>query len=224
MASQPSPAALPGIRSEIATLKRERTISAAVKLFYRNGYENTTLDAVAEQLGVTKPFIYAHYTSKAELLAEICTRGIAASLKAIDGVRKLDCSPTEKLSQLGGKFVLAVLENQMYIGIFAREEKNLRPEDFHAISSMRRDFDHKLAALLQEGVAAGEFHIGDARLAALAIGGLVSWSYVWYRPGGRLSLEKIASEMSDMIMAMVGVQPKHSKRPAKRLRRAKSKK
>jgi TetR/AcrR family transcriptional regulator, cholesterol catabolism regulator len=224
MASQSSPASLPGIRSEIAILKRERTISAAVKLFYLNGDENTTLDAVAEQLGVTKPFIYAHYTSKAELLAEICTRGIAASLKAIDSVRGLDCSQTEKLAQFGARFVMAVLENQMYIGIFAREEKNLRPEDFLAISSMRRDFDHKLAALLQEGVTAGEFHIRDPRLAALAIGGLVSWSYVWYRPGSRLSLDKIASEISDLILAMVGVEPKRPKPPAKRPSRNKTKK
>lgn len=223
MARHLSPVALPGIRSEIATLKRERTISAAVKLFYRRGYENTTLDAVAEQLGVTKPFIYAHYTSKAELLAEICTRGIVASLKAIERARGLDCSPTEKLSQFGAGFVSAVLENQMYIGIFAREEKNLRPEDFLAISSMRRDFDHKLAALLADGVAVGEFHISDPHLAALAIGGLVSWTYVWYRPGGRLSLNKLADEISELILAMVGAQPNSPNLSAKRSQRKKTK-
>ena len=43
---------------------------------------------------------------------------------------------------------------------------------------MRRDFDRKLTALLREGIEAGEFHIGDAHMAALAIGGMVSWAYV----------------------------------------------
>jgi AcrR family transcriptional regulator len=215
MASQISPVPLLGIRSEVATLKRERTIAAAVKLFYDNGYENTTLDAVAEQLGVTKPFIYAHYSSKAELLAEICTRGIAASLDAIDGVRTLECSPTEKLVQLGRRFVTAVLENQMYIGIFTREEKNLRPDDFRAIGAMRRDFDRKLTALLQDGIAAGEFSVRDPHLAALAIGGLVSWSYVWYRPGGRLSRDEVAGEVSALILAMVGAKPGR-KRPTRK--------
>ena len=71
------------IRDEVTALKRARTIAAAVDLFYDNGYENTTLDAVAERLGVTKPFIYAHFSSKTELLAEICSRGIATSLEAI---------------------------------------------------------------------------------------------------------------------------------------------
>ncbi len=222
MASQPSPAPMLGIRDEVATLKRERTIAAAVKLFYDQGYENTTLDAVAEQLGVTKPFIYAHYTSKAELLAEICTRGIAASLEAIDGALALGRSPTATLVELGIRFVTAVLENQMYIGIFAREEKNLRHDDFLAIGAMRRDFDRKLTALLEAGVAAGEFTVHDPHLASLVIGGLVSWSYVWYRPGGRLSLDKVAGELSAMILAMVGVGPERRERPAKRAARTKA--
>jgi len=58
-----------GIRDEVIALKRERTITAAVELFYERGYENTTLDAVAERLGVTKPFIYAHFRSKTEPVA-----------------------------------------------------------------------------------------------------------------------------------------------------------
>ena len=58
----------------------------AAELFYERGYENTSLDAIAEGMNVTKPFIYAHFTSKAELFAEICSRGIASALAALDGV------------------------------------------------------------------------------------------------------------------------------------------
>ena len=93
------------IKDQVASLKRERTIEAAAELFYERGYENTTLDAVAERLGVTKPFIYAHFSSKTELLAEICSRGIASSLKAINSVLDLTASPTEKLSLLGKRFL-----------------------------------------------------------------------------------------------------------------------
>ena len=55
-----------------------------------------------------------------------------------------------------------------------------------------------------QGLGAGEFKIKDAGLAALAIGGMVSWAYVWYRPGGRLSLEELAREMSSLIMSLAG--------------------
>src|SRR5690349_8269443 len=115
-----------GIRDEVATLKRERTIAVAAELFYERGYENTSLDAIAERMSVTKPFIYAHFTSKAELLAEICSRGIASALEALDGVLStMKGTPRKRLEEVGRRFVTSVLHSQRYIAIFAREEKNL---------------------------------------------------------------------------------------------------
>ncbi|MBV8705403.1 MAG: helix-turn-helix transcriptional regulator, partial [Acetobacteraceae bacterium] len=85
------------IRDEVARLKRERIIGIAAELFYERGYENTSLDAVAERMSATKPFIYAHFASKAELLAEICSRGIASALDALNGVLEMPGNPTERL-------------------------------------------------------------------------------------------------------------------------------
>ena len=192
-----------GIRDEVTALKRTRTIASAVELFYENGYENTTLEAVAERLGVTKPFIYVHFSSKTELLAEICSHGIASSIEAIDSVLSLKVSATEKLRLLGERFVAAVLGSQKHIAIFSREEKNLLPADLERINEMRRMFDRKLTALLRRGIETGEFGIADAHVAALAIGGMVSWAYVWFRPTGRLSLDEVAAEMSQLILQMV---------------------
>ena len=206
MASSPAGGTL-SIRDEVAALKRERTIDAAVELFYDRGYQNTSLDAVAERLGVTKPFIYVHFDGKADLLAEICSRGIASSLEAMDSVVAMQGSTREKLAELGRRFVTAVLSSQKHIAIYTREEKNLAPADFERISLMRRDFDRKLTALLNQGVADGSFDIPDTRLAALAIGGMVSWAYVWYRERGRLGLDAVAEEMAALILAMVNAKP-----------------
>lgn len=194
-----------GIRDEVLALKRERTIAVAAELFYERGYENTSLDAIAERMNVTKPFIYAHFASKAELLAEICARGIASALAALDGVlTTVPGSPRARLEEVGRRFVTAVLDSQRYIAIFAREEKNLAPDDFKRIGDMRRVFDQKLVGLLDEGVAAGEFAIADTRIAALAIGGMVSWAYVWYRADGRLTLEQVSAGLTTLILNLAG--------------------
>ncbi len=204
-----------GIRDEVAALKRERTIDAAVELFYERGYQNTSLDAVAERLGVTKPFIYVHFNGKADLLAEICSRGIASSLEAMDSVVALPGTAIDKLGELGRRFVTAVLTSQKHIAIYTREEKNLVPADFERISLMRRDFDRKLTNLLNQGVAEGSFEIADVRLASLAIGGMVSWAYVWFREHGRLGLETVADEMTTLILAMVRAKAPPVRRRAK---------
>lgn len=210
------------IRDELSALKRERTLGAAVDLFYEYGYENTTQDAVAERLGVTKPFIYANFGSKGELLAEICSRGIASALEVIDSVLAMRASPTESLTELSRRFVTAVLDNQKHIAIYTREEKNLAAEDARRIGEMRREFDSKLTKLLERGVASGEFHIRDARMAALSIGGMVSWAYVWYRPKGRLKLSEVAEHMTEFILALAGV-TRTSPKATPRVRRTRAK-
>lgn len=202
------------IRHAVSRLKRERIIATAVELFYSNGLGNTTLEAVADKMGVTKPFIYSHFKSKSELLAEICSRGIRASLDALDRAVAKTGGATQKLQTLARDFMLAVLSNQAHIAIYNREEKHLSPEDREAINNMRREFDRKFCTLLNEGVATGEFVVEDVQLTSLAIGGIVSWSYVWFRPNGRLSPGETADRVADLVLSMV--QAKAVRRKASR--------
>ena len=46
---------------------RERLIEAASELFVRNGYADTSLDAVVERAGVTKGALYHHFADKRAL-------------------------------------------------------------------------------------------------------------------------------------------------------------
>ena len=196
-----------GLRDEVSALKRARTLAAAVDLFSANGYENTTLEEVAQLLGVTKPFIYAYFQSKVQLLAEICAYGISSSQEAITSVKNLEAAPYEKLELFAHRFVTAVLEGRKQIAIFTREEKNLLPADLEKINAMRREFDRDLMNLLREGMKSGEFEINDPHLVSLAIGGMVSWAYVWYRESGRLSRDELAGSMTRLILNMVVAKP-----------------
>jgi hypothetical protein len=108
--------------------------------------------------------------------------------------------------------MLAVLAKQAHIAIYNREEKQLSGDDRDAINALRREFDRKLAAVLKEGVTAGEFSVADVNLAALALGGLGSWSCVWYRPSGRLSQAETADGIAALVLQMVGAKAPRRKR------------
>ena len=45
------------LRAEVQEFKRRRILEEARELFFAHGYEATTLDAIAEALDVTKPFL-----------------------------------------------------------------------------------------------------------------------------------------------------------------------
>ena len=203
----PSVAPFEDIRDAVTRLKRERIIATAVELFHNNGLGNTTLEAVAEKMNVTKPFIYSHFRSKGELLAEICSHGIRASLDVLNRAVASEGTTTEKVQTMVRDFMLAVLENQGHIAIYTREQKHLSKPDSDAIDNMRREFDRKFSGLLREGVTNGQFVVDDVQMASLAIGGIVSWSYVWYRPSGRLSAVETAERITDLVLAMIQAKP-----------------
>ena len=192
------------MRDEILAYKRERILEEAVKLFYERGFTGTTLDDIAAELGVTKPFIYTHFRGKVDLLAALCKPTIELSLEAVADAAAAQGSPTTRLRHAITNFTKVVLQRQANIAIYFREEKNLSPEALAEINALRRRFDRVLSDLLEEGVATGEFDIPDRSLAALALGGMISWAYTWHRPGGRLTIEEMAAQMADLALRMAG--------------------
>lgn len=193
-----------GLRAAVLKLKRDRILAVALKLFDERGFVNTTLDDLAEHIGVSKPFIYAHFRSKAELLAVICAQGIAISMEVIDRALAAEGPARERLAAFVHEFVMAVLSSQEHVAIYAREETSLDAADRVAIRRLRKEFDRKLVALLDRGVRSGEFSLPETPIAALALGGLVSWASVWFRPGGRLQQQEVAQRVSQLVLAMAG--------------------
>lgn len=193
------------VRDEVQAFKRDRIVQEAVALFYERGFVATTLDDIAAKLGVTKPFIYTHFKSKTDLLAAICKPTIQLSVAAIADAVAGPGSPTEQLQRAMQDFTRVIVIRQANIAIFFREEKHLEPDALGEINALRKQFDHLLSGLLELGVARGEFTVADTRLAALAIGGMISWAYTWYRPGGRLDDAALAGEMAELAMRMAGI-------------------
>jgi AcrR family transcriptional regulator len=194
------------MRDEILAFKRERILEEAVKLFYERGFNGTTLDDIAAELGVTKPFIYTHFRSKVDLLAALCKPTIEMSLAAVTGAAAQPGTVTDRLYSAVSAFTKVVLQRQPNIAIYFREEKNLTKTALDEINGLRKQFDRVLSRLLQEGVDSGEFRLGDVNLASLAIGGMISWAYTWHRPGGRLSLDEMGAHMADLALQMAGVE------------------
>jgi AcrR family transcriptional regulator len=192
------------MREEISAYKRERILEEAVKLFYERGFSGTTLDDIAGKLGVTKPFIYTHFRSKVELLEAICRPTIEMSLAAIADAAQQAGTASDRLFTGVVSFTKVVLTRQANIAVYFREEKNLSAPGLADINSLRKRFDRVLSDLLEEGIHTGEFHIADIRVAALAIGGMVSWAYTWYQPGGRLTIDDVGLQMARFAVEMAG--------------------
>ena len=193
------------ISDEIKTVRKELILEHAERLFYERGYRGTSMEAVAEALLVTKPVLYAVYDRKLDILIDISLRALKRSIDALQQAHQAGGTRTDQLRLFAHRFTDAVIRHQAGSAVFFREEAFIPPEATREINQLKGRFDADLAALIEAGVASGEFKVDDVRTASLAIGGMISWIYVWYRPDGRLTPEAIGDRMASYTLRLVGV-------------------
>lgn len=195
------------LKDEVFELKRQRILDVASVLFFEHGYKATSVDAIAERMHVTKPFVYYHFDTKADILAAVCGR----TTSVVAGLAEVQASASgpvqERLVELVRELCRRVIEGRVYLAVYFREEKDLPPAAAKELAGDRRRFDRALSKLLQEGVDAGIFKVGTVPVAAQAITGMTTWIFNWYREKGPLTPEQVAQEMSEMALAMVSRSP-----------------
>jgi AcrR family transcriptional regulator len=96
-----------------AEQRRAQLLDAALRLVVTKGHRAVTMEAVAEQVGVTKPVVYGLYANRAELLAALLKREQEQALGQILDVlpANLDDPPPdigEALARFLGRFLPAV--------------------------------------------------------------------------------------------------------------------
>ena len=65
-------------------IKRKDIIDAAEKVFFANGYENSSMDAVAKKAEFSKRTVYVYFNSKEQIYFEIMIRGYKQLLKMME--------------------------------------------------------------------------------------------------------------------------------------------
>ena len=197
------------MREEILAYKRERILEEAVKLFYERGFTGTTLDDIAAELGVTKPFIYTHFRSK----TESACRTVQADDRAV-ARRRRRALPKDPDRRPSGCIAPSSISPRWCCrarptsrSIFARR-RTCRPKRWPRSTRCARSSIACCQSCCPKALAAGEFDIKDVSLDALAIGGMISWAYTWHRPEGRLALDDMCERMADLALQMVGARSK----------------
>lgn len=192
------------IKAEAQEFKRKRIIEVALKLFYERGYDSTSVEAIAAEIGVTKPFIYSYFKNKQEILQILYEQSAERVHDYVAAAAKGDGPVEARMERFLRDFTLENIDHQIASGVYLQEEKNLSEEGKSCIQKIERSFNQLLAGLITEGCQAGVFRVDDAKLAALSIAGVVRWVHRWYSAEGRMTPEDLADHIARLGLAMVG--------------------
>ncbi|HWE47330.1 MAG TPA: TetR/AcrR family transcriptional regulator [Caulobacteraceae bacterium] len=154
-------------------------LHTAAREFKAHGFYNTSLDQVAELLGVSKPTIYYYFKDKDELL-------FACAQAALDRLQEALKDP-RSLGQTGREGAVAFMQRYIEVmtsdfghALVSTEDSDLQPDSRRKIRGEKVRINECLKAILERGVSDGSIAPCNVELVTFAIFGAMNWIARWY--------------------------------------------
>lgn len=168
-------------------------IKAAIDVFYERGYPDTSVQDVADRVGVLKGSLYHYIRSKEDLLFKILNDSHAQGSAIIERARALEGSPLERLRAYLVEYLTWYLRNIKRVSVYFSEWRFLTGERLETVGRQRKEYDDFVRGLIVEAQEAGEIDEWvEPRMATFYVLGAVNGVSTWYRPRGRRSPESVA--------------------------------
>jgi AcrR family transcriptional regulator len=156
--------------------RRAAILRAAMKLFSERGFRGTTTRALAEEVGVTEPVLYEHFTSKRELYTALVDKESSDQMdRAKTLLEPLAAAKDDRAVFLGlGEFILRSYgENRSYSRLLLSVALD-DPELGQICFDRQREARERVASYISERIEDGVFRPVDPIVAARAFLAMVS--------------------------------------------------
>lgn len=180
--------------------KRRALVREAARAFGRRGFHNTSLEEIAETLGVTKPALYRYVRTKHEILFEAKSIAFDAGARAREMAAEGSQDPLERLRLYIVHYIDLVTSELGSYAVLAEPVTSLPPEYAEPIRARMREADRALRAMVQAAMEAGAMPQGDPRLAVAFFMGAINHIARWYTPEGSLSGRQIGEIFAGFVL------------------------
>jgi AcrR family transcriptional regulator len=180
--------------------RREAIIDTSARVFARQGYHATGITELCTANDLGKGALYHYIGSKEELLAAIHDRVMDEVMVGADRVLEAGGTPSEQLAMLGAELLDVIHRYPDHVWVFLHEFPALTGERAETFRKRRREYERRVETVLKAGVEAGEFRDVDPWLTARAWFGMHNYTYLWLKPGGRLTARDVAKPFADIFM------------------------
>jgi TetR/AcrR family transcriptional regulator len=193
-------------RAEQSDTKRKAIIREAARVFNRRGSHGTTLEDVAERLGVSKTALYRYVTNKNDLLCACHEEAMEIANDNLDVGERTGRKGLEKI-QIAMTGYLRTMISDLGVPVLLLEENALEPQSAVKIVKLRDAFEKRLRGLIELGIADGSIVPTDPKLAVFMLLGAVHWVTKWYSPKGPWTAEDASTALLELATRGLAAKP-----------------
>ena len=175
-------------------------LTAATRLFRERGFHATSMQDLAEALGMNRGSLYHYIVSKDDLLWAVLTRGFDLLEARVLPVLESDAPPLERLSAAIREHLRVAADHADELSLIQIELRSLSRERRAEMIRRRDAYESLWRRTIEEGIADGSLRVFDIRLAGTGILSVCNWFTQWYRPDGSQTVDEIADIFTDLFL------------------------
>ncbi len=159
--------------------KQQKIIEVATKLFFEQGYSETSLDQIIELCGGSKQTLYSYFGCKRGILIQVITHCTEEVGNAFQFDTESDYSLSEQLSLFGYEYLKALCSQpiiDMYRIIVTEARRDRELVEFFLSRGPHRFYD-RLSEFLRSQAQQGKIILEDPALTSAQLMGLLRGNY-----------------------------------------------
>ncbi len=150
---------------------KERILNAAMRLFVKKGFFETTVDEISRSAKIAKGTVYLYFKDKSDIYIAIMENQLNSALKDLALVHSKGLMSTEKLKLIANEWLTHSIEFHRLFPMVSMENIN---QAFKLMKGIKqRVFPiiyrivSEIAKIIKEGIEKGEFKRVNPQLSAL---------------------------------------------------------
>lgn len=178
---------------------------AAIKLFVTKGFHATTMEDIAQEVGLLKGSLYYYLSSKDDLIFQLLHTSVDDVMERVEAVvahgREAGHPPHQLLADLVRTEVAALVDHRYEVQIWVQERGRL-PDTCRSIDTSVRTIDQTLLGVLEDGAAVGAWTSKLLNVRFQAIRSMFARLPLWYDERGDLSIDALCDEYANIALAI----------------------
>jgi AcrR family transcriptional regulator len=180
--------------------REDQLLEMATRLFKEKGYHNTSMQDLANALGLQKGSLYYYIDSKQELLRRLLERATSFLSTQVDEIYDADLPQAEKLRWALENHAVTMMEHLDLVAIYLHEYRNLPPGRLKEALAVRKHYEDVLMQIVEDGIASGDFRPVNVKMVVFGLLGMLNWTHQWFSPEGPFSSQEVATILADLAL------------------------
>lgn len=180
--------------------RREQIVEEAAALFSVKGYHGTSMQDIAERVGLLKGSLYAHVANKEEVLLEIVSTAARHFMAAVEPIARGPEPAPQRLRRALRAHLQVIAARRALSTVFLYEWRHLEGQPARWVREEQARYEALWQRIFRDGVAEGLFRRDlDPQIATLLALSAANWAYQWLDPSA--DTDEAADRFSTLLLA-----------------------